>query len=305
MEAPKTTKMNWLETIRQTPSWKFFFYLVTTYLLIIFTFASVYFFFVPLTEPISHCDCKVTAQTSTTTPKPTEVKKPRETFIDALYFSAVTASTVGYGDYSPKNTFGKVTVMIQIMISTALFAIFVSIAFMKMLYPRNTIILSNKIIYNPQTAKLCFRIINVNRAKLINPEIRIVMSEHTEKNGVSNHVVLDKIDALPPIGNHDFSISFDDKTGRLADQLRLARANDKDVQEDDDKSRFRIKVSISGSYGFSSFTHYHKYKQTSVADGVAHFETISYPKDFHAEKRIYSTIPNFWDKFHNIVFSKK
>lgn len=303
MEAPTTTKMNWLETVRQTPTWKFVSYLVITYLLIIFVFASVYYIFVPLTEPANHCDCNVAVQTNNNR-KPTEVKTAREPFVIALYFSAITASTVGYGDYSPKNTFGKVIVMIQIMISTALFAIFVSIAFMKMMYPRNAIILSQKIIYNPETGKLCFRIINVNRAKLINPEIRIVMAEHTETNGVSSHVVLAKIDALPPIGNHDFSISFQDQTGRLAEQLRLARAHDTTVQEDDDKSGLSIKVSVSGSYGFSSYTHYHKYKEANVADGgLAQFEIINYPKEFHAQKRIYSVIPDFWHKFHNVIFS--
>ena len=35
------------------------------------------------------------------------------TFIDALYFSFTTYSTVGYGDISPKSKFAKILVMLQ------------------------------------------------------------------------------------------------------------------------------------------------------------------------------------------------
>jgi len=40
---------------------------------------------------------------------------------DSLYFSVVTLATVGYGDLSPKTTFGKAFTMIYILVGIGLF----------------------------------------------------------------------------------------------------------------------------------------------------------------------------------------
>ena len=40
-----------------------------------------------------------------------------ESYIDALYFSIVTQTTVGYGDIMPKSKRAKVIVSIQILLS--------------------------------------------------------------------------------------------------------------------------------------------------------------------------------------------
>lgn len=50
------------------------------------------------------------------------LNKPVENWIDALYFSFITAATIGYGDLHPVNQLGKILVILQI-ISTLTFLI--------------------------------------------------------------------------------------------------------------------------------------------------------------------------------------
>ena len=47
----------------------------------------------------------------------TGASKEKIEFIDYLYFSIVTSSTVGYGDIHPNNYITKIVVMFQILIS--------------------------------------------------------------------------------------------------------------------------------------------------------------------------------------------
>ena len=43
--------------------------------------------------------------------------QPMVKFFDAVYFSTVVQSTIGYGDISPKNNMAKLFVLCQVMIS--------------------------------------------------------------------------------------------------------------------------------------------------------------------------------------------
>jgi hypothetical protein len=46
----------------------------------------------------------------------TYLNKPFDTWFDAVYFSIVTSSSIGYGDYYPITTIGKVLVSVQALL---------------------------------------------------------------------------------------------------------------------------------------------------------------------------------------------
>jgi voltage-gated potassium channel Kch len=48
------------------------------------------------------------------------------TWLDALYFSVITLSTVGYGDIGPTTTVSKVFTMVYILFGLSIFASFAS-----------------------------------------------------------------------------------------------------------------------------------------------------------------------------------
>jgi voltage-gated potassium channel Kch len=52
-------------------------------------------------------------------------------WLDSLYFSVITLTTVGYGDFSPKTDFGKVFTMIYIVVGLGILAGFISLVAQK------------------------------------------------------------------------------------------------------------------------------------------------------------------------------
>jgi voltage-gated potassium channel Kch len=48
-------------------------------------------------------------------------------WLNSLYFSVITLTTVGYGDFSPKTGFGKVFTMIYIVVGLGILAGFISL----------------------------------------------------------------------------------------------------------------------------------------------------------------------------------
>jgi len=47
-------------------------------------------------------------------------------WVDAYYFSVITLSTVGYGDFTPKTTFGKIFVTFYIFVGVGIITTFIS-----------------------------------------------------------------------------------------------------------------------------------------------------------------------------------
>ena len=47
-------------------------------------------------------------------------------WIDAIYFSVITVSTVGYGDISPQTTAGKIFTMVYVVVGIGVFVALVS-----------------------------------------------------------------------------------------------------------------------------------------------------------------------------------
>ena len=298
MSGPFTTKMNWLESIRKNSFWLLIVYLIVGYLLVTIGFAFIY------NEYALFEELEVVQSSNDDGVRKPEIMAKNEkvinnNFLDSFYFSVVTGTTLGFGDFTPKNKEGKWTVIVHVLLSTAFFAFSVSIIFLKFLYPRNTIILSKKIMYLRHEKKLIFRAINVNRAKLINPEFRIVLAKHTEKGRVSHHVSIMKIDDIPILGNHDFIFNVYGLPDDFYDQILIVRDYNKKAESEDQKSRFSIKISVSGSYGFTSYSHYHKYKEPDIVEGNL-FEHIEYPENFHKKMWKYKSIPLFWEKFHGM-----
>ncbi len=50
-------------------------------------------------------------------------------YVDALYFSVVTLTTVGFGDFSPATTYGKLFAIVYIFIGIGIILNFVNVAF--------------------------------------------------------------------------------------------------------------------------------------------------------------------------------
>lgn len=47
-------------------------------------------------------------------------------WIDSLYFSVITLTTIGYGDFSPQTDFGKVFTMVYILIGLGIILTFIN-----------------------------------------------------------------------------------------------------------------------------------------------------------------------------------
>ena len=53
-------------------------------------------------------------------------RKAADTAIDSVYFSFVTATTLGFGDFVPLNALGKILVILQTLTSIAFVGVFFS-----------------------------------------------------------------------------------------------------------------------------------------------------------------------------------
>ncbi|MEW5869273.1 MAG: potassium channel family protein [Chloroflexota bacterium] len=47
-------------------------------------------------------------------------------FLDALYFSVITLTTIGYGDFAPQTPAGKIFTMLYILVGLGVLAVFVT-----------------------------------------------------------------------------------------------------------------------------------------------------------------------------------
>ena len=83
-----------------------------------------------------------------------------ESFIDVVYFSFITQTTVGYGDINPIG-WGRPLTVIQTIIGLLLFAIGTGAVVLRMLTPyKNAINFDEYLIFYPKECKFRFRILN-------------------------------------------------------------------------------------------------------------------------------------------------
>nr|WP_312578640.1 potassium channel family protein [Sedimentibacter sp.] len=222
-------------------------------------------------------------------------------FFDYIYFSFVTSLAIGYGDFVPVKIVGKILVIMHSCITTMYFALMVSILSIKMFYPGDSIRFSKKIIYNPTTDKMIFRVINTNREALINPEVRISVTEHNigdEIAGVFN--LLEDCD-ITYLGRHDLSYTFKNSFENFNLIKEANKANEYNKEMKSFKSRFRINISITGNYGLQQIAIHKKYFADEIVIGES-YRPITYNEEGYRKKGgiRYYKIKNFWNDFESI-----
>ena len=236
----------------------------------------------------------------------------RYKIVDYIYFSFITASTIGYGDNYPTAAFGKTLVVFQSVFCSVYIAVMMSIITSKLLWPtNNTITFSQKILYDPEKRIFQVRIINTNSMPIINPEIRMTMTQHGKGDIIAGVLELDNSAAKPIyLGKHDFVLSLGvgnvnmnnglgvPETEIIWDELKKAMTYQNIALKND--SRFRITITISGSNGVQSIAEMKKYYATDFVEGNG-FEAIRYDgKDTDRFGIKYKRISYFWMQFDKI-----
>lgn len=230
-------------------------------------------------------------------------------FGDCIYFSFVTASTIGYGDIYTNTGVGKTVVTIQSVMCALYTAVMMSVITSKLLWPKTeTIVFSNSIILDPIQKVFHVRIINTNSMPIINPDIKITLTVHAIGDENAGIVRLNNQFAqLAYLGRHDYTISFGLQRQSteiearefylVLNELLKAREYEKDGIN---KSRFRILITISGSNGVQSVAEFKKYMAKDFVIGSG-FSPIKYNgNDDNEFGIVYDRIENFWEQFEMV-----
>ncbi len=230
------------------------------------------------------------------------VLKTSASFVDYLYFSFITALTIGYGDYSPIADTGKLLVIIHGCMMAIYFACMIAILSVKMFFPRNTLVFSKQMFLNPKEEVLGVRIINTHMEKLINPDIRIFMTAHCVGNVISSEYRVATFDSKPYLGKHDFILMFSGKLNnaiKISDEWKKAKEYDRS-RNSNPKSRFCITISITGTYGIQQMSYFKKYYPSDIVIGKC-FKAIEYNEQDQRKRLYYTDFPDFWVNFDTIL----
>jgi len=231
-----------------------------------------------------------------------KVLKSETIFFDYVYFSFITSLAIGFGDFVPVTNIGKVIVIIHSCVTAMYFALMISVLSIKMLYPRNLIKFSEKIIYNPSTDMFMFRVINTNKEPLINPDLRISITEHNIGDVSAGVFNIASDYNITYLGKHDFSYTFKNTFQNFNVMSEANKATLYNKQTNSLESRFRINISITGCYGYGlqQIAICKKYYADEIVIGKS-FKPITYNKEVYIKKEIkYSKIKNFWEDFEII-----
>ncbi|MBP1927159.1 hypothetical protein J2Z76_003032 [Sedimentibacter acidaminivorans] len=222
-------------------------------------------------------------------------------FFDYIYFSFVTSLAIGYGDFVPVNFVGKVLIIMHSCMSTMYFALMVSVLSIKMFYPGDSIKFSKKIIYNKETDMIIFRVINTNREALINPEVRISVTEHNVGDDIAGVFNIVEDCDITYLGRHDYSYTFKNSFANFNLMKEANKANEYNKQLKSFKSRFRVNISITGSYGLQQIAIYKKYFADDIVIGKS-YKPITYNEEGYRKKGgiRYFKIKNFWEDFESV-----
>ena len=236
-------------------------------------------------------------------------------FFDYYYFSFVTSLTIGFGDFTPVTSFGKVLVITHGCLTAIYFAFMIAVLSAKIFYPKNTMMFAKKLCFVPGggnevgvIGSFNLRLINTHKEKLINPEIRVFVVEHAVGNVIARNHKAAKFDDKPYLGRHDFIFGFTDSM-RLDDaghiqsiyqQWLIAKHHD-DQASGGPKSRFKISVSVVGNYGMQQAAFVKEYYPCDIQVGRG-FKPIQYNENDQRKGNMrYSDFENFWEDFETIL----
>lgn len=228
-------------------------------------------------------------------------------FLDYLYFSFITSLTIGYGDLTPITDMAKLTVILHSTLYAVYSALMMSMLTTNLLCPKETVIFSQKIIYNPDSKQMLFRMINISSAPIINPEIRISVTEHNVGNVIARIFPVTTEYSIDYLGKHDFTYCFntlhplaEGENFDVWSEWQKALLHNKEASSRP-KSRFRINITVSGSNGVQTIAVHKKYHADEITDGER-FQPIEYTQEDQRKWGMrYHKIPNFWDDFNCIV----
>ena len=274
MTLPKKVSLVWVDKIRNTRFSFVLFIGVLGYIAIAATFALLYY----LSNSIQG-----------------------DGWIDYMYFSLITSLTIGYGDFSPLNGTGQLLVIVHALLTFIYSALMTSFLVTKLLFSKDAVVFSRNVIYCEDNQYMSIRIINTNTSPIINPEIRVSVTEHQIGNVIAGKCSMPLDFTLDYLGKHDFVVSFLSVTPEGFDawkEVQKAKAYEK---LHSGGSRFRITITITGSTGIQSVACLKKYYVNDIIEGKA-FKPIQYTSEDQNKRGMrYKKIEHFWEDFNSII----
>jgi hypothetical protein len=268
------SQSNFISWVRKTSTYKVITLMLMYYLIIVIAFGLIYYYL----NLIPDLERKISNLPS------------------FLYFSIITTATVGFGDFTVSSNLGKLLVSLQVVISILYTAYMTAIFVAKFFYPLNAIIFSKKILYREENKRFIFRVININRDKLLNPDIRISVEFSGHGDVILPVMPVDCNNGYSYLGKHDMSFDISGEAAEIAYNEYLA-AKQYEI-ETHTENRFSINITVTGTYGIQNTSVlYRYYAKDIVKSNLAEFVAINWiGKD--QDKR--SFLPPF-HKYHSIT----
>lgn len=128
---------------------------------------------------------------------------PIDQYLDLIYFSSQTITTVGYGHVYPIGHLASTIAAIQSLLGLMMFAIITGVLFGRFSRPKDALLYSNHILIAPyrDITGLMFRVANKKQFELIENEARVVMTitnpESNKREFYNLNLEIDRINFLP------------------------------------------------------------------------------------------------------------